>query len=292
MPGQDKHKVRKRIAGAYVSSVISISMVLLLVGIASLLIVNSGNVADYFRENMKISVLMKSDVDEAQAETFCDDLLKKDFVLSAEVISRERGREEMNNLLGADFLEVFETSPIPVSVELSLLSSYVSRDSLALVQKRLEAYAPVEEVTFQYSLVEALNENMKRISAVMAVFIGLMLFISFVLINNTVRLSVYDRRFAVHTMKLVGATRSFIRRPFMLRAFFQGVVSAEFASILLLGLLFLLKNSFGQLFGIITLESLLLVLAIVLAGGVLICMLSTFVVVGKLISLRKDELYF
>ena len=147
-------------------------------------------------------------------------------------------------------------------------------------------------MVYQRSLVDALNANLSRISLILSIFIALLLFISFVLINNTVRLSVYARRFTIHTMKLVGATRSFIRAPFLVQSVFQGLFAAFLAIIVLLGLMFLMRSEFAQLFEIFRMELLLLVMGIVVAAGLAICMISTFFVVNKLISLRKDELYY
>ena len=150
----------------------------------------------------------------------------------------------------------------------------------------------VDEVVYQQSLVEALNANLSKISSVLAVFIVLLLFISFVLINNTVRLSVFDKRFVIHTMKMVGATRSFIRAPFLVQAFFQGIFAAIMAIIMLLAVLFVIRSEFMQMFEIFSLDLLLVVMGIVIASGVVICLSSTWFVVGKLVSLSKDELYF
>ncbi len=150
----------------------------------------------------------------------------------------------------------------------------------------------MEEVNYQMSLVEALNANLSKISSVLGIFICLMLFISFVLINNTVRLNVFARRFTIHTMKLVGATRQFIRAPFLVQAAFQGIFAAFLAVIALIVIMFFIRSGFVQLFEIFRLELLLMVMGIVLASGLLICLTSTYLVVNKLISLGKDELYY
>ena len=150
----------------------------------------------------------------------------------------------------------------------------------------------VDEVVYQRSLVDALNANLSRISLILGVFIALLLFISFVLINNTVRLNVFARRFTIHTMKLVGATRSFIRAPFLVQSAFQGLFAAFIAIIILLGLMFLMRSGFAQLFEIFRMDLLLVVIGIVIASGLVICLASTYFVVNKLISLRKDELYY
>ena len=150
----------------------------------------------------------------------------------------------------------------------------------------------VDEVVYQSSLVDALNANLSKISAVLGIFIALLLFISFVLINNTVRLNVYARRFTIHTMKLVGATRSFIRAPFLVQAAFQGVFAAFIAIIALVVMMYFMRSEFEQLFEIFRLDLLLSVMGIVLVSGLVICLLSTWFVVNKLVSLKKDELYY
>ena len=285
--------IKKRLANAYLSSVVSISLVLLLVGVGSMLLVNTKSVSDYFKENMTISVMMKPEVSEAEALAFTGQIDTLSFIHTAEFISRERGEAEMTRMLGEDFLKVFETSPIPVSVNLTLNADYVSPEAVRTVEKRImEGYPVVDEVVYQQSLVDTLNANLSKISLVIAVFIALLMFISYVLINNTMRLSFYDKRFTVHTMKLVGATRSFIRGPFLVRAAFMGLFSGIIAIMMLLGVLFFVKAQFAQLFEIFRLDLLLLVMGIVLAAGLVICVASTYFVVNRLVSLGKDELYY
>ena len=284
--------MRRRLANAYLSSVISISLVLLLVGVASMLLVNAGSVSDYFKENMQVSVLLKDAVSEDKAMAYSDALLKEEFIKTTKYISKEQGQMELEEMLGEDFMDIFETSPIPASIEITLNADYVSTDSLEVVKTKIAKSDLVAEVNYQASLVDALNANLSRISLILAFFIALMLFISYVLINNTVRLNVFARRFTIHTMKLVGATRSFIRAPFLVQAAFQGVFSAFIAIIALVAILFFLRNGFEQLFEIFRLDLLLLVMGIVLASGLVICLTSTYFVVNKLVSLKKEELYY
>ena len=292
MANSDNKIMRRRLANAYLSSVISISLVLLLVGIASLLLVNAKGVSDYFKENMQISVMMKQEVSEEDALEFKESLDGQGFIKATEYISKEQGQQEMAQMLGDDFLEVFEVSPIPASINVTLEAEYVSADSLEVVRGRILESGIVESVDYQASLVEALNANLRKISMILAVLIALLLFISFVLINNTVRLSVFSRRFTIHTMKLVGATRSFIRAPFLVQSVLQGIFAAFIAIIILVGCLFFMKSEFAQLFEIFRLDLLLLVMGIVLVAGVAICLTSTWLTVNKLVSLSKDELYY
>lgn len=291
MTAGENKLIRRRLVGAWLSTVISISLVLLLVGVAALLVVNARSVSDYFKENMQVSVLMKQEVDDDEAMEYVAELDEMPFIKSSKFVSREQGTKEMAELLGEDFLNVFETAPIPVSIEVTLKADYVSTDSLEVVKKEIRRSGIVDEVVYQQSLVEKLNTNLKRISVVLGVFIVLLLFISFVLINNTVRLNVFSRRFTIHTMKLVGATKSFIRAPFMVQAVFQGLFSALLATLMLVGILFFVRSEFAQLFEVFRLDLLLVVIGVVILSGVVICTISTALVVGHLVSLSKEELY-
>ena len=243
--GNSQSKImRRRLRNAYLSSIISISLVLLLVGVASLLLVNAKAISDYFKENMQVSVMMKQNVDESDALKYKEDLDQLDFIRSSVFVSREQGRREMEEMLGEDFLNVFETAPIPVSIDVTLDAEYVSADSIEVVKTAIMESPMVEEVVYQKSLIDTLNANLSRISMVLSVFIALLMFISFVLINNTVRLNVFARRFTIHTMKLVGATRSFIRAPFLVQSLFQGVFAAFVAIMAIVGMLFFVRNEF------------------------------------------------
>ena len=283
--------VRRRLFGAWVSTVISISLVLLLVGVASILLLNARSVSDYFKENLQVSVLMKQDVSEEQALAYQSSLAGIPGVKATTFISREQGIEEMAQMLGRDFLDVFSTAPVPVSIDVNLEAAYVSPDSLEVVKAALSASPLVDEVVYQTSLVEALNANLQKIGLVLGVLILLLLFISFVLIGNMVRLNVFSRRFTIHTMQLVGATRGFIRAPFIGQSAVQGLFAALVAILLLVGGLFILRKEFVQLFEIFRLDTLLATMGIVVVSGVLICVVSTWIVVGRLVRFDRDQLY-
>lgn len=291
MASGENRLIRRRLAGAWLSTVISISLVLLLVGVAGLLVANARSVSDYFKENMQVSVLMKQEVGDDEAMEYVSDLDAKPFIKSTTFVSREQGAKEMTDLLGEDFLNVFEAAPIPVSVDVTLKADYVSSDSLEVVKNEIMKSPLVDEVVYQQSLVDKLNTNLRKISMVLGVFTVLLLFISFVLINNTVRLNVFSRRFTIHTMRLVGATKSFIRAPFLVQAVFQGLFSALLATLMLVGILFFVRSEFAQLFEVFRLDMLLIVIGVEILAGVLICVVSTALVVGRLVSLSKDELY-
>lgn len=284
--------VKRRLAGAYVSSALSISLVLLLVGLAALLSVNARGITRWFKENMQMEVLFHEEVSEADAANYKASLEALPCTKSARLVTREEGVAELREMLGEDFLEVFESTSVPLSVELTLKAEYVNADSLAAVEQRIKASPLVDEVETQVPLVDALNANLSRISLILGVFILLLLFISFVLIGNTVRLGIYARRFTVHTMQLVGASRAFIRRPFMRDSFVLGLVSSLLTLAVLGGGIWFAQKSFPQLGELFTPAGLATVAGIVLAVGIGICLITTYFVVGRLTVMDKDKLYY
>lgn len=292
MRGSENKMIHRRLANAYLSSVVSISLVLLLTGVAALILINAKRISSYLKENVKITVMLAPEVNEERAEAYLSSVKTLPYVKDALLISREQGEKELKEMLGEDFLSVFENSPVPISVDVTPKAEYVEKDSLAVVSAALLDSEIVDEIESRGDLVEMLNENLARISLVFGVFVFLLLFISFVLINNMVRLSVFARRFTIHTMKLVGATRSFIRAPFVRGAVVQGVVSATVASAALYGILYAARRSFGEMFNIFGTDTLLMSIGVIFFFGILICVVSTCFVVGRLISANKDDLYY
>lgn len=283
--------MRRRLVTAWISTVISLSLVLLLVGVGTLLVINAREVGDYFKENLQVNVLLKEQVTEEEALRYESKIAAIPGVRATHYISREQGKEEMTRLLGKDFLTVFEQAPIPISIDVNLEAPYVQADSLQILKARLSESALVDEVVYQTSLVDALNENLRKISLALTIMVAVLLFISFVLIGNTVRLDLFNRRFSIHTMHLVGATRAYIRRPFVGRAALQGLFAALIAILLLVGGLFVLRDEFAQLFKIFTLDSLLYTMAVMMLVGLTVSTFSTFLVVSRLVGYNRDQLY-
>ena len=291
MPSSNSSVTKRRLASAWISTVISLSLVLLLVGIGSMLLVNARAVSDYFKENIQVSVLMKDYVEEPEASAYEAKVAGITGVRSTHLVTREQGMDEMAELLGRDFLDVFESAPVPISIDVNLEAAYVSADSLAVIKEILADSPLVDEVVYQNSLVDALNQNLGKITLGLAALVAVLLFISFVLMANTVRLDLFSRRFSIHTMQLVGATRAFIRAPFVGRAALQGLFAALIAIMLLVGGLFFLKGEFAQMFSLFSLESLLEVMGIMLVCGVGICCISTYFMVNRLVAYNRDLIY-
>ena len=292
MARNESNILYRRLLRSYFSSVISISLVLFLVGMAGVLIVNARSVSNYFKENITVSAILTPEADEADASALADSLERTGYVKEVRIISKEEGTEEMKEILGDDFMDVFEVNPIPVSLELQIAADYIYTDSLAVIEESLYSCPAVGDVVYQQSLVELLEANLERIGLVVGIFVLLLLFISVVLINNTVRLNVYAKRFTIHTMRLVGATKGFITRPFVGQAFFQGMISGAIADVFILGALYLIRHEFYQLFSLFDAMLLGAVMAATVVLGMLICMISTSAGVRSLISLNRSELYY
>ena len=292
MGRNESNVLNRRLLRSYFSTIISISLVLFFIGMAGLLVLNARSVSNYFKENITVSVVLSVESSEDDASQLSEQILGYPFYKDSRIISKEEGVEQMKQMLGEDFLDVFEVNPIPVSLELQVAADYISTDSLARVEYVLSQYPVVEDVVYQQSMVELLNSNLERIGYVIGCFTLLLMFVSTVLINNTVRLNIYAKRFVIHTMRLVGATKFFISRPFLGQAFFQGLIAGLIANVYLLVTLYIIRNEFNQLFTLLEPSALGLLIVLVVVVGVLICVVSTGFVVRSMISLNKDELYY
>ncbi len=292
MDKKGKKIIIRRLIQSYLSSVISISLVLTLVGFLGILAVNAKIVTDYLKENIKLSVMMNDDVSSREAKSLQSEIEKMRFVKKAEFISKEQGAAEMKELLGEDFLEVFESNPIPYSIDVFLRADWFAADSIGVVKRELSGRPGVKELVYQESLVDAISGNMKKAGLIFVSVISLLTFVSLVLINNTVRLNIFARKETIRTMKMVGAKRSYIRAPFILRGFYQGLAAGIVSDLILASVLFYAKNEYSQLFSIVQSEYIIFVLVAILLLGISICVISTYSVINKLISAPAEDLYF
>ncbi len=292
MKKREKSLIYRRLLQSYLSSVISISLVLLLAGLTALLAVNTKSVSDYFRENIKLSLIFNDNTDELVTMQVLESLRSREYVKEALYISQEQGTNEMKEILGEDFLEIFEVNPIPISIDLFLKAQYIESDSLVRIERELSSMPMVREVAYQESLVKIINDNMERAGVVIGVFMLLLLFISFVLINNTIRLNLFAKRFTIQTMKLVGARRPFIRRPLLIKGFMQGAISGVIALSMLWGVVFLIKRDLPELYLILDVKLIMMVYAGIFIAGILLCVISTYFIVNRLVSMSGDDIYY
>lgn len=281
----------KRIAGASVSSVISISLVLLLVGLAGILALNASTIENYFKENIQVTAFLHQGTSEAKALKLQKSLEAEPFVKSTRYVSVEEGTKELVDMLGEDFTDVFVNSPIPSAIEILLHSEYFQADSLDMVLNRLVEYSLIESATTQAAMVDSIGEVMTQVGVVLVFVVVLLGFISVILISNLIRLNIYASRFSIHTMQLVGASKGFIARPFMLKACLLGLLSGLLSCLIIAALFYYVHSIFPQIFELFRPDILLEVALGTLVLGMLICLLCTRMVLGKVIKLDKDELY-
>ena len=295
MRKKENKMMLRRLLSAYLSSVISISLALLLIGIATALLTGARALSEQIRSGMQVEVFLEDGATEAEAEALLPRIGAVRGVATVSLVSEEEGRAELEQMLGEDFLGVFEDDEIriPLSFSVTLEPDCVAADSLSRIGGQIAALPQVEGVSYPESLIEQVGSNLRKVSIVLALLIAAALFISFVLIGNTVRINVFARRFTIHTMKLVGATKRFIRRPFMLRSLVQGLAAALLAMIWTALLLWLLyREAPGVAQYLLGRDTLLLLAGVEAGAGVLICLLATRLSMGRLLSMNKDQLYF
>jgi len=285
-------KLNKRIFKSYLTSTISISMVLFLAGMLGVVLLNAERLADYVRENIGFTLVLKEDIKAREIESLIKSLKETDFVKSVEYIDKETAAERLKDELGEDFTGFLGYNPLLSSVDVKLVADYATPEKLAGLERKFMEYEQVKEVSYQRDMVSIINENVKKIGFFLVFFSALLLFIFFSLINNTIRISIYSQRFIINTMLLVGATARFIRAPFIKRSIWYGIIGALVANILLLALMLSYAR---ELTGIIDIEDYKIfgiVFGSVLVLGVFISWGSTYFAVNKFIRLKFDELFY
>jgi len=263
-----------------------------MLGIIGILVFNAKKLSDYVKENIGFSIFLQDDVREVDANFLRKTLDATSFVRYTEYISKERAAKELKEQLGEDFISFLGYNPLSASIDVRMKANYANQDSINKIEKFLSPFKQIKEVHYQKSLVNLVNENVSKISLVIIIFSGLLLFIALVLINNTIRLSVYSKRFLINTMKLVGASWGFIRKPFLLRSILHGLYAAFIAIVMLSGLLYFLNKEFGNLVDIVDYQFVAIIFGIVIVIGVLINFISTYFAVNKFLRLKADDLYY
>ena len=286
--GLSKTKLRS----SYLTLVVSVSLVLFLLGVLGLVLINAKELSDYFRESLSFSVMLNDDAKEADIRMLQKDLDGKLYVKSTEYVSKDEAAVKMKEDLGEDFINFLGDNPLPPSIDVYLFAIYTSPDSVAKIEKYVLEYPFVKEVYYQESLLFLINENVRKISFFLLVISSFLFLIALTIINNTIRLSVYSKRFIIRTMQLVGANRSFIRRPFLVQSAIHGLLAALLAMGLLMGLLYLIEKEFFMMFTFESTDLLILLGVSLIATGVLINLISTFFSVNRYLSISEDKLYY
>jgi cell division transport system permease protein len=286
--GTSKAKLRS----SYVTLIVSISLVLFLLGVLGFVLINARELSDYLRESLSFSIFLDDAAKEADIRMLQKDLDAKPYIKSTEYVSKDEAAAKMKEELGEDFINFLGDNPLPPSIDVYLVSNYTAPDSVAKIEKYILEYPFVKEVYIPESLLFLINENVRKISIFLLVISSFLFLISLTIINNTIRLSVYSKRFLIRTMQLVGATRSFIRKPFIMQSAFHGFLAALIAMILLMALLYLIEREFFMMFSVESTILLILLGAVIIVIGVVINIISTWFSVNRYLSISEDKLYY
>ncbi len=274
------------------TSTISTTFVLILMGLVVVCALTAKQLSESVRQSLTITVMFSDDASNNDAAEYKTKLEKKAWVKNVTFISREQALEEQTEAMGTDPTDFLGgENPFTPSLELNLVADYACTDSLGWISKRLKSNKLVTDVIYQKDLIERLNSNLRKVTYVLLGIVALLLMVTLVLINNTVRLSVYSRRFIIHTMKLVGASWSFIRRPFMLRALWIGMAASILADAVLLGGMHALWTYDPNMQAYVTMESAIITGVSVLVCGLLLTLLCTYISVSHYLSMREREMY-
>lgn len=276
----------------FITSSISTTLVLLLLGLVVFFVLAANNLSVYVRENINFSVLISDDMKETDILKLQKRLNNEPFVKETEYISKKQALKEQTEAMGTDPQEFLGYNPFMASIEIKLHSDYANSDSIAKIEKLIKRNTNIQDVLYQKDLIDAVNENIRNISLVLLALAVMLTFISFALINNTIRLAIYSKRFLIHTMKLVGASWGFIRRPFLKRNIWSGVLAAFIADTILMGAAYWLVSYEPELIRVITPEVMLLVSGAVLVFGVVITFLCAYLSINKYLRMKASTLYY
>ena len=289
-------KRRKKYAGnrrgvQLVTLCISTAMVLVLLGLVVLSVQTSRNLSQWVKENLTVTVMLSDDVSVNGAKLLCRDLYHRPYSRNIDYISKEQALKEQSEAMGSDPSEFLGVNPFPATLELQLKSDYANRDSLKWIANELQKNPKVTDVAYQVDLMDCVNRNLTKVNLLLLALAVLLTFVSFSLINNTVRLSVYSRRFLIHTMKLVGASWTFIRKPFMKQALLIGVIAAIVAIAVLGGMTYGLYYYEPNILTVITWRELTITGVAVLLFGIIITATCSYISVNKFLRMSAGELY-
>lgn len=275
----------------FLTSGFSMMMVLLLLGMVVFFVLSAHNISVYVRENLTFSILLADNMSETRILQFKKELDSEPYVKESVYISKEQALKEETEAMGTDPAEFIGYNPFSASIEVRLNAEYANVDSIAKIESSLGGNSDINDILYQRDLIDSVNRNIRKISIALIAIASLLTFISFALINNTIRLSIYSKRFIINTMKLVGASWSFIRAPFIRKHVVSGVIAAICADILLAFGAWLLIGYEPQLSEVITFEVMGIVMTCVMAFGIIITFLCSFFSINGFLKMNSNDLY-
>lgn len=287
----NEKRIKRRIRNAYIVSTVSIALVLFIVGAVGYLIMNARQASDRLRENITMSVLLKDDVTAADRKDIFSKLSARTEVKEIKYISKDDAAEEFKEYIGNDFVGFLEENPLPASYEISLNAEYSDVDTLKKFEREIVKLTGVEDVIYQEAIIGQITANIQKFNLLLLLFGCTLLAISLILINNTIRMAIFSKRFIINTMKLVGATRFFIIKPFISRALLQGIYAGIISSVMIGAMVYGLSEGIPEAGFLIGTPFLLTMFGLLFAGGIVISILFTFGAVLKYVNLSTNKLH-
>lgn len=282
---------KRRVITSYFSVVLSIFLVLFLLGLLGLFVLNSKRISNNFKEEIAMTVFFKNDANDSIIKAFDEELKTAKFAKSFEYVSKEKAAEMHKKDIGEDFMQFLGVNPLQNSFDIYLKADYVVNDSIAKIQNRLRKNEMIADIVYDKQLVDKVNDKIQEISMWILIFSGIFAVISVLLINSSLRLSIYANRFIIKTMQMVGATKSFIRKPFIVRSLILGLIGSLLAVFALIGVLVYFETNYDNLGIMDNTLAIGAVLLGVVVLGMLITWLSTFFATQRFLNLRTDDLY-
>ncbi|PHQ56739.1 MAG: cell division protein FtsX [Lutibacter sp.] len=283
---------KRRLRSSYLSVIISISLVLFLVGVLGLIVLKTNSIAEHFKEKVSITIFLKDNAKNRDVEILKAELKKAEYTKSVTYISKKEAAKKYSEEIGEDFVNFLGDNPLKNAIDISLKSEFVTPEKMASIEKNLLIRSIVAEITYDKPLIELLTKNINRLSFWMLLFSSLFTLIAVVLINSSIRLSVYSKRFTIKTMQMVGATKGFIRVPFIWKSIQLGVLGAMVSIIGLLAFIMYIDSTIPELEMLSNYKILAILFAAIIGLGILITWISTFFATQRFLNLRTDELYY
>lgn len=289
--GKNKVKQKKKARSLHLTATLSMSLVLFLVGLVSLLLFVARDMSVFVKENINLSIVLNDEIDQSYTKRIEKYLKSSAFTKSVDYVSKEDALKDHIASLGEDPQDFLGYNPLKASLEVKLKANYANTDSVAVIESKLGAFEYIDRIAYQKDMVSLVNENVRKVSLVLLGLAVVLLIVSIALINNTVRLSVYSNRFLINTMKLVGATHSFIRKPYIVKGMLNGLIAALIALVLLAGMIYYILYEFGMQATALNPVSALFVALIVIVTGIILTAVSSYFAVGRYLKMNTNDMY-
>jgi cell division transport system permease protein len=291
MSNTNSVKPKKTLKTFYISTIFSISLVLVMVGLLGLIVLHGKNLSNFVKENIVLNVVIKENAGDNEIFTLQSNLEKNESIKSTQFISKESAAKNLSNDLGEDFVKFLGYNPLSASIDVYLKADFANKERIQKLVTKLKKKEIVKDVIYQESLIDMVNENLKSISLVIIAFGFTLLLIAIALINNTIRLAMYSQRFIIRSMQLVGATKGFIRKPYIVSGMIHGLLGGIVAILLLLSTLYIAKTEMPELAMLQNYVEFGVLFAAIILMGIIISIFSTYFAVNKYLNQHIDDLY-